>query len=140
MGSSTTLLLASDLGTGNARAGAILAAVPGLISVVLAGLSRARAARRIRTRRGRGTGRNGAVVATALGLIGMALAGLHLATSSGGIGTGNGRAGAIVAAVLGLAGTVLGGLGVARSRHAVPADPMGTDDVGQSTNTDAKTR
>lgn len=140
MGSSTTLLLAGDLGTGNARAGAILAAVPGLIGVILAGLARARAAGRIRTRRGPGTGRNGAIVAAVLGLVGTALAGLHLATSSGGVGTGNGRAGAVVAAVLGVTGAVLGGLTVARSRHAVPAGPSGTNVAGRSANTDARTR
>ncbi|UGQ12142.1 DUF6223 family protein [Yinghuangia sp. ASG 101] len=140
MDTSTTMLLAFDLGTGNARAGAILAAIPGLISVVLAGLSRARAAGRMRSRRGPGTGRNGAIVATALGLIGMALAGLHLATSTGGVGTGNGRAGAVVAAILGLIGAVLGGLAVARSRHAAPAGLLGTDAAGPSANTDAGTR
>lgn len=140
MGSSTALLLAGDLGTGNARAGAILAAIPGLVSVVLAALSRARAAGRIRTRRGRGTGRNGAVVAAVLGLIGMALAGLHLATSSGGVGTGNGRAGAIVAAVLGLSGAVLGGVSVARSRGHVPADRRAANDADRSTNPEARTQ
>jgi hypothetical protein len=100
------------IGPGSGRAGASLAAVVGLIGVVIGGLALARAAGRIT-----GTGRNGAIVAMVLGLIGMVLAGLHLATNTGAIGTGSGRAGAIVAVVLGLIDMVLGGLALARSRR-----------------------
>ncbi|WP_248930640.1 DUF6223 family protein [Paenibacillus hamazuiensis] len=96
------------------RLRAIVAAVVGLISVVIGGLSMARSAGRF----GTGSGRAGAIVAMVLGLIGIALAVLHLAGSTGGFGTGNGRAGAIVAMVLGLAGLVLAGLTLARSRRA----------------------
>ncbi|WP_436787941.1 DUF6223 family protein [Yinghuangia sp. YIM S10712] len=139
MTSATTLLLAGDLGTGNERAGAILAALPGLMSVVLAVLSRARATGRVRARRGAGTGRNGFLAATVLGLVGVALAGLHLATSSGGVGTGNGRAGAVVAAVLGLTGTLLGSRALIRSRQAAPTGTPGPNDAGQTTDTGART-
>ena len=72
-----------------------MAAVVGLISVVIGGLSLARSAGRF----GTGSGRTGAIVAAVVGLIGIVLAGLHLANSTGGFGTGSGRAGAIVAIV-----------------------------------------
>lgn len=101
------------IGPGSGRAVASLAAVVGLIGVVIGGLALARSAGRI----GTGNGRNGAIVALVLGLIGTVLAALHLATSTGGIGTGNGRGGAIVALVLGLIGIVLAGLARARSRR-----------------------
>jgi len=101
------------IGPGSGRAGASLAAVVGLIGVVIGGLALARSVGRI----GTGNGRNGAIVALVLGLIGMVLAGLHLATNTGDIGTGHGRAGAIVALVLGPIGIVLGGLALARSRR-----------------------
>lgn len=95
------------------RLRAIVAAVAGLISVVIGGFSLARSAGRF----GTGNGRAGAIVAAAVGLIGIVLAGLHLANSTGGFGTGNGRAGAIVAIVLGLTGMFLAGLTLARSRR-----------------------
>ncbi|AFH63329.1 DUF6223 family protein [Paenibacillus caseinilyticus] len=94
------------------RLEAIVAAVVGLISAVLGGLSLARSAGRF----GSGSGRAGAIAAAVVGLIGIVLAGLHLANTPGGFGTGNGRAGAIVAIVVGLAGMVLAGLTLARSR------------------------
>ncbi len=92
----------------------LLAAVVGLISVVIGGLSLARSAGRF----GPGNGRGSAVVAAVVGLIGIDIAVLHLANSTGGFGTGNGRAGAIVAIVVGLIGMVLAGLTLARSRRA----------------------
>ena len=88
------------------RARSLVAAVVGLISVIIGGLTLAR------------NGRAGAIVALALGLIGMVLSVVHLGMSTGGFGTGSGRAGAIVALVLGLIGMNLGGLALARSRRS----------------------
>jgi uncharacterized membrane protein len=94
------------------RLESILAAVVGLISVVI-GVRAMRSAGRP------GSGRLGAIVAMVMGLIGMILSGLHLARSySANFGTGSGKAGAIVALVLGLIGIVLGGLALARSRRS----------------------
>ncbi|MGH9854389.1 MAG: DUF6223 family protein [Blastocatellia bacterium] len=101
------------IGITNGRARAIVAAVVGLISLVVGGLALARSAGRI----GTGSGRRGAMVALVVGPIGMALAGLHLATNTGAMGTGSGRLGAIVALVVGLIGIALGGLALARSRR-----------------------
>jgi hypothetical protein len=102
------------IGITNGRARAIVAAVVGLISLVVGGLALARSAGRI----GNGSGRAGAIVSLGLGLIGMVLSVVHLGRSTGGFGTGSGRAGAIVALVLGLIGTNLGGLALARSRRS----------------------
>ncbi|HEU4478663.1 MAG TPA: DUF6223 family protein [Pyrinomonadaceae bacterium] len=88
------------------RARSLVAAMVGLISVIIGGLTLAR------------NGRAGAIVALALGLIGMVLSVVHLGMSTGGFGTGSGRAGAIVALVLGLIGMNLGGLALARSRRS----------------------
>jgi len=65
------------IGITNGRARAIMAAVVGLISLVVGGLALARSAGRI----GTGNGRAGAIVALVLGLIGMNLGGLALARS-----------------------------------------------------------
>jgi hypothetical protein len=94
------------------RLGASVAALVGLIGVVIGGLA-LRSAGRI----GTNSGRAGAIVALVAGLIGMALGGLVVATADGGIGTGKGLGGAIVALVLGLTGMALGGLALARSRR-----------------------
>jgi hypothetical protein len=107
-------LIDGPIGVTNGRARAIVAAVVGLISLVVGGLALARSAGRI----GAGNGRAGAIVALALGLIGMALSVAHLGSSTGGFGTGSGRAGAIVALVLGQIGMNLGGLALARSRRS----------------------
>jgi len=96
------------------RARALVAAVVGLISLVVGGLALARSAGRI----GAGNGRAGAIGALVLGLIGMILSVVHLARSAGRIGAGSGRAGAMVALVLGLIGMNLGGLALARSRRS----------------------
>jgi catechol 2,3-dioxygenase-like lactoylglutathione lyase family enzyme len=101
-------------GITNGRARALVAAVVGLISLVVGGLALARSAGRI----GAGNGRAGAIVALALGLIGMILSVAHLGSSTGGFGTGSGRAGAIVALALGLIGMNLGGMALARSRRS----------------------
>jgi hypothetical protein len=106
------------IGITNGRARAIVAAVVGLISLVIGGLALARSAGRI----GNGNGRAGAIVALVLGLIGMVLSVVHLGSSTGGFGTGSGRAGAIVALVLGLIGMNLGGLALARSRRSRSTD------------------
>ena len=103
---------ASGITAGRARA--MGAAVVGLISLVIGGLARARAAGRI----GNGNGRGGAIAALVLGLIGMILSVVHLGSSTGGFGSGGGRAGAIVALVLSLVGMNLGGLALARSRRS----------------------
>jgi hypothetical protein len=100
------------------RARAIVAAVVGLISVVIGGLALVRSARHP----GDGGGRAVAIVALALGLIGMVLSVAHLGTSTGGFGSGGGRAGAIVALALGLIGMNLGGLALARSRRSHSVD------------------
>ncbi|MGW2562135.1 DUF6223 family protein [Streptomyces sp. NPDC001514] len=97
------------------RLGASVAAVLGLIGVVIGGLALARPAGRF----GTDSGRLGAIVALAAGLIGMVIGGLVVATSDGGIGTGNGLGGAIVALVVGLIAMVLGGLALARFRRTV---------------------
>jgi Family of unknown function (DUF6223) len=96
------------------RLGSIVAALVGLIGVVIGGLA-LRSAGRI----GTGSGRLGAIVALVAGLIGMALGGLVVATADGGVGTGNGLGGGIVALVVGLISMVLGGLALARSRRRV---------------------
>ncbi|MDR4887881.1 DUF6223 family protein [Fredinandcohnia sp. QZ13] len=95
------------------RLRAIVAAVVGLISVVIGGLSLARSKGNF----GTGNGKVGAIVAAVVGLFGIVLAGLHLANSTGGFGTGNGRAGAIVAILVGLIGIVLAGLTLIRARR-----------------------
>lgn len=96
------------------RLGSTLAALLGLIGVVIGGQALARSAGRIRT----GPGRKGAIVALVAGLIGMAVGGLVVATADGGLGTGNGLGGGIVALVVGLIGMVLGGLTLGRSRRS----------------------
>ena len=106
------------IGITDGRARAIVAAVVGLISLVVGGLALARSAGRI----GTGSGRAGAIVALVVGLIGMVLSVVHLGSSTGGFGTGGGRAGAIVALVLGLIGMNLGGLALARSRRSRSTD------------------
>ena len=65
------------IGFTSGRARAIVAAVVGLISLVVGGLALARSAGRI----GTGNGRAGAIVALVLGLIGINLGGLALARS-----------------------------------------------------------
>lgn len=83
-------------------------AVLGLISVVVAGVARARSA----------AGRAVPGAALVLGLVSAVVGGLHAVNSAGGLGTGNGLAGAVVALVLGLIGTLLGGLTLARARRS----------------------
>lgn len=103
-----TLIAAGGIGSG--RLLPSIAAVLGLIGVLIGSLALARF-RRL------GDGRGGAIGATALGIVGLTIGGVHAANTAGGFGTGNGLAGAIAAIVLGLVGTGLGGLALARSRH-----------------------
>ena len=100
-----------DLGSG--RVVPTVAALVGLVGVVMSGLALARSARRT----GADDGRAAAVAGPVLGLISVTVGGLHAANSAGGLGTGNGLAGAIIAVALGLIGAVLGGLALARSRR-----------------------
>ncbi|MCI0463293.1 MAG: DUF6223 family protein, partial [Gemmataceae bacterium] len=102
-----------SIAIGSGRLLPTVAAVVGLIGVVLGGLALAHSRRA-------GNGRAGAIVAAVLGLISLVIGGMHTANSAGGFGTGNGLAGAIVAIVLGLLGMVLGGLALARSRQHGP--------------------
>ncbi len=116
---------AGDFEIGAGRSVPTVAAVLGLISVVVSVLARARLSGRF----GGGSGRAGAIAALVLGTISLIVGGLHTANSAGGFGTGNGLAGAIIAMVLGLVGMVLGGLPLARSRpsgHHPPAHGRGT--------------
>jgi hypothetical protein len=91
------------------RLWAAIAAVVGLISAIVAGLSLFRSACRF------GTGRRGAIVAAVVGLIVIAYAVLHMTIFTGDFGTGSGRAGAIVAMVMGLTSTVLAGITLTRA-------------------------
>jgi hypothetical protein len=100
---------------GSGRTVPTVAAVVGLISVIIGGLALARSTGRI----GAGNRRARAIAALVLGLTSAIIGGLHTANSAGGFGTGNGLAGAIVALVVGLIGMVLGGLALARSRRSL---------------------
>jgi hypothetical protein len=92
------------LGTG--RTVPTLAAVVGLVSVILGGLSLLRPT----------VGKIGAPISMLLGLISLIVGGMHAAYAAGSLGTGNGLAGAIFAVALGLIGIALGGLAFTRSR------------------------
>lgn len=113
---SARLIAANGIGVG--RLLPTLAALAGLIGVVLGGRALARS-------RCAGNGRAGAVAAAVLGLISVVVGGLHAVNSAGGFGTGNGLAGAIVAIVLGLAGLVLAGQALARSSQLEPDSRTG---------------
>jgi hypothetical protein len=93
----------------------LVAALLGLVGVVIGGLALRRSAGRI----GSGNGRLGAIVAMAAGLIALVNGGLNLAMATGGPGTGNGVVGGAAALVLGLIGMALGGLALVRSRRTV---------------------
>lgn len=102
----------TSYGMTSGRLVASLAAVVGLIGVVIGLLSLFRPASRF----GTASGPLGALLALGAGLIAAVVGGLKVVTASG-IGTGGGLAGAIVAVVLGLIAIVLGGLALARSRR-----------------------
>lgn len=110
------LVAASDIGIGTGRLVPTVAAVVGLVGVVLGGVALARSGGRVRT----GSWRIGARAAVVAGLISLVVGGLHAANSAGGFGTGNGLAGAIVAIVVGLIGMILGGLALVRIQRPKP--------------------
>jgi Family of unknown function (DUF6223) len=93
----------------------LVAALLGLIGVVLGGLALARSAGRI----GRGTGRRGSIVALVAGLAGAVIGGLVVAAAEGGPGTGYGIVGGYIALVIGLTAMALGALALTRSRRTV---------------------
>jgi hypothetical protein len=102
---SAALIAAGGTGLGSGRLIPTVAAVVGLIGVVLGGLALARS-----------TGRFQAIGAGAAGLLSAVVGGLHSVNSAGGFGSGNGLAGARVAIVLGLISMALGCLALARPR------------------------
>jgi hypothetical protein len=90
---------AGGIGIGSGRLIPSVAALVGLMGVVLGGVALSRSAGRI------------GIAAGVAGLISVIVGGLHSVNSAGGIGTGNG----LVAMVGGLISMVLGGLALARS-------------------------
>lgn len=98
--------LLEQLTIGSGRLVPTVAAVIGLIGVIMGALALARA----------GKGRTWAATALAAGLVSAGIGALHAANAAGGVGTGNGLAGAVAAVVLGIVGIVLGGLAFMRSR------------------------
>jgi hypothetical protein len=103
-------MLVAAIGIGAGRLVPTVAAVVGLIGVVLGGLALAWSTA------GASAGhRQGVAIASVVaGLISLLVGVLHAANSAGGFGTGNGLAGAIVAIVLGLISLFLGGLALRR--------------------------
>jgi hypothetical protein len=102
------------------RLWATIAAVLGLLGVVIGGLALARPASRF----GIASGRLGAVVALVAGLIAAVNGGLNVAIANGGPGSGNGVVGGAAALVLGLIAAVLGGLTLARSAAKLQPKPQ----------------
>lgn len=98
------IFVAAGYTLGSGRTIPTIAAVVGLVSVVVGGLALFRPSIQ----------RIGASISLVLGLIGAAVGGTHAAYAAGSFGTGNGLAGAVVALALGLIGMIIGGLGVAR--------------------------
>jgi len=96
-------------GIGTGRTIPSVAALLGLIGVVIAGLAFIRP----------GFRRMGVPLGIVLALVSLLVGGLHAAYAAGGVGTGNGLAGAFVAVALGLIGVILGGLALVRSRQSV---------------------
>lgn len=96
------------------RVWATVAAVIGLLGVVVGGVALLRA----KQSGGHGRWRKGAIVAMVAGLIAGLNGGLNLAVATGGPGTGNGVVGAAGALVLGLIAAGLGVLALARARGA----------------------
>jgi hypothetical protein len=107
---------AGGVGIGSGRLIPAVAAMVGLIGMVLGGLALARSTRRVGT--GSGNERRVAIAGGVAGLISVIVGGLHSANSAGGIGTGNGLAGAIVAMVVGLISMGLCVLALTRSTRS----------------------
>ena len=101
--------VAAGYEVGSGRLVPSLAAVVGLIGVVLGWRGLAR----------RGS-RRAAVVALAAGLVSATVGSVHMANSAGGLGTGNGLAGAVVAMALGAVALILGGSALARRTRRRP--------------------
>ena len=93
----------TDMSAG--RATAIVAALLGLVGVVVGGLTLSRSRRQNQT----GTGHRRGLLAMSAGAISIVLGLVVVATADGGLGTGNGLGGALVAVLIGVASTVLGG-------------------------------
>lgn len=110
------IILIAAGGIGSGRLVPTVAAVVGLIGVILGGVILVRTVGHASGR----SGRFGAIAAGMAGLFSAVIGGLHSANSAGGFGTGNGLAGAIVAMVMGLISMVLCGLVLTRSRLAAP--------------------
>jgi len=102
------------MGVTPGRVWATIAAIIGLLGVVVGGMALRRAVRST----GPGDGRKGAIVAVVAGLIAVLNGALNLAVATGGPGTGNGVVGAAGALVLGLIAAGVGVLALARSRRA----------------------
>jgi Family of unknown function (DUF6223) len=94
------------------RVWSLVAALLGVIGVIMAGLALARSGRV-------GNGKRAATVAVAAGLTCMIIGGVVVAAAEGGPGTGYGIVGGYVDLVVGLIAMVLGGLALARSRRTV---------------------
>lgn len=124
---SAFLIAAGGLGSG--RLVPTVAALVGLIGVVLGGMALARS-----SGVGSGSGRLWAIAAGVAGLISALLGGLHAANSAGGFGTGNGLAGAIVAIVAGVISTILSGLALTRFRLADLPRSSGSGQHGPDLN------
>lgn len=96
------------------RLWATIAAMLGLLGVIVGGLALTRRAGR---RLGTAPERLAIIVAFAAGLIAVINGGLNLAVATGGPGTGNGVVGGAAALVLGLTALTIGALGLARRRR-----------------------
>lgn len=94
-----------ELGVG--RTVPSIAAVLGLVGVVVAALALARRVTRA-----------GSVAALGLGVLAAVVGGLHAANAAGGLGTGNGLAGAVAAVAAGLVAVALGAVALTRSRSS----------------------
>jgi peptidoglycan/LPS O-acetylase OafA/YrhL len=110
---SSQFLLAADVyGLTAGRFWSLVAALIGLVGVLIGGLAVSRS-RRLDA----GLWRHGPVTALAAGLVGMAVGGLVVAAADGGPGTGYGIVGGYVALVVGLVAVALGGLTLTRLRR-----------------------
>ena len=95
------------------RLWATIAAMLGLLGVIIGGLALARRAGRL----GTAPERLALIIAFAAGLIAVINGGVNLAVATGGPGTGNGVVGGAAALVLGLIALTLGALALARRRR-----------------------
>jgi len=95
------------------RLWASIAALLGLLGVIVGGLALTRRAARLET----APDRLAIAVALVAGLIAIINGGLNVIVATGGPGTGNGVVGGAAALVLGLTALMLGGIGLARRRR-----------------------